>query len=155
MTNVPPDWDAYLRLQKQLDRKSTLNQHAWGLEAGLHLVLGGVSTEDDLGRGVRSACRRERHRARLRLVHLEKSELACAPVAVSLLQARRSLARLRRQVGVTNFMLICRVAEGHDYRTLSVALGDSPGALRARVLRLRRVLTCSESVPSSRLSRAS
>jgi hypothetical protein len=155
MPNVPPDWDAYLRLQQQLDRKSIIDQSTWGLEAGLNLALRGLSAEDDLDRAIRSACRRERHRARLRLVYLEKAEPVSSPVSVDALDARRSLGRLRLKVGAKNFQLICRVAEGHDYRSLSAALGDTPGALRARVFRLRRDLAdseCSRPLPLSKAS---
>src|SRR5687767_11275135 len=147
MMDAPLEWDAYRRLQEELARNTTINQHAWGLEAGLHATLSGA-TGDDADRAVRSERRRERHRAKLRLVHIGGGALVVPPVSVEALDARRALERLRVQLGARNWFLIRSIAEGEDYRSLSAVLGTAPGTLRARVHRLRLKLAELDAVPS-------
>ena len=153
MKHAHPEWDAYARLQEELARSTTINQHAWGLETGLHSTLSGASG-DDADRAVRSQRRRERHRARLRLIHIDGGDAVVSTVSVAALDARRALQRIRVQLGARNWFLIRSIAEGEDYRSLSALLGVAPGTLRARVRRLRLKLADLDAEVSFTLPRA-
>ena len=146
MVELPHPWGAYARLQEQLAHRSRVDSRAWSIEAGLNNPLEQeLPTVEDIDRTVQSASRKERHRAQLRLVYPTTFVRLSSDVTASL-AARRSLHRIRAKVTRDEWRLLLAVGEGHEYRDIAERLKVKAGALRARVLRLRRVLS-SESVP--------
>src|SRR5262245_42666425 len=67
--DLPQPWGAYARIQGQLDSLDTVDDRAWGLEAGLNRLLDGIPPETT-DRVIRSESRKERYRARLRRVNI-------------------------------------------------------------------------------------
>ena len=59
MEETEPDWAEYARLQKALDSKANVDNHAWGLEAGMNRPLDQkISTSQQTVRGGRVEGRR-------------------------------------------------------------------------------------------------
>jgi DNA-directed RNA polymerase specialized sigma24 family protein len=137
----PHSWSAYARLQETLERRRRVDEYAWGLEAGLNRVLDGVCSAEDLERAVRSGARKHRHRASLlRLVCAVGEHETSANDPAAALDARAVLSHIQRSVAHADWVLLRALAEGYGYRHIARALDVSPGALRARTLRLRRAL---------------
>jgi len=146
MPDLPLHWGAYLRLQTKLARERQVDEHTWGLEAGLNRILTATITSDeDVDRTVRSEGRKERYRTQLRHVYLNTEDLAVKPICENALHARRRLLRIRSRVTAEEWALLRAVGEGFEYKELAVASKAATGALRIRVLRLRRKLAAFES----------
>lgn len=141
MSDVPDPWGQYHRLQTKLLRKTQVDDYAWGLEAGLsHLLtaIGSATVEDSAERAVASRARRERNRLHLLRVHVDDRDESHRDVSEASLDAKRQLRAIRARVGGENWRLLQAVADGYEYSELAVLFGAAPGALRARVLRVRR-----------------
>lgn len=141
MSDGPSSWEEYLSLQSKLLRKSKVDDHSWGLEAGLNRLLAAIEvrTSVDVDRTVASRARRERNR--LRLLHIHGDRTATHdPAPEAALDAKRALEGIQKQVDAEQWRLICAVAEGHEYAELADSFEAAAGTLRARVLRLRRRL---------------
>jgi hypothetical protein len=139
MSELPRSWSTYLRLQQRLTRKHRVDSEAWGLEAGLNsLADKGAPSDEDVERLVRSASRRARYQNRLRRIYLvPNNPMGTGEDAVD---AVRKLRFLIRRIGAGDWAILVGVGEGYTYKELAAATGLSAGALRARVLRLRRSL---------------
>jgi hypothetical protein len=149
MSDVPDLWGQYYCLQSKLLRKTKIDDHGWGLEAGLDRLLTAVETptiDVVVERAVASRARRERNQRYLLCIHSER-EAAHREVSETALDAKRALHRIRARVGVEHWRLLCAVADGYEYSELTVLFGAAPGALRARVLRLRRRVTDATALP--------
>jgi hypothetical protein len=136
-------WDKYAFLQAELRDKPSVGNRSWGIEAGLNRILSAEPlssnhplANDDIERAVNNEQRRERHRAELRRLYLVKEEPG--PHPETSLQARAELRLARAKVTKSGWDLLCAVAVGRDYAEIATANGGAPGALRVRVLRLRR-----------------
>lgn len=135
----PRQWGAYERLQQKLARKHLVNDHAWGLEAGLNWLLDHLThpcCEEQAVRTVRSESRKERHRARLRRLHLPAPDLAPDRHAVT--YAGLHLRAAEAVVTPADWLFLRALGEGRRYDELAATLGVSPASLRIRALRLRR-----------------
>ena len=141
MLEVPHPWGAYARLQGELAHRTSVDSRSWGLEAGLdHTLTQSVHDAGDIERAVQSASRKERNRSRLLRIYPPAFSGLGADVAASV-DARRRLRRIRATVTPEEWVLLRAVGEGFEYRDMADRLKVNPGALRARVLRLRRVIT--------------
>ena len=86
MAELPQEWSAYARLQKQLDNKSAVDDTAWGLEAGLNRLVEGRGPdrasvdEEAVTRAVSNSIRRERYRRRLRALQLSADDFEARPL---------------------------------------------------------------------------
>lgn len=139
MSNTPHPWSTYARLQEKLVRRSSIDDHTWGLEAGLNRLLAQEPpAAEDVDRAVRSEGRKERYRTVLRRIHLTVQE--SAGNQESLFEARQRLRRAAAQVTAEEWVLLRAVGEGYEYKELATTARVAAGTLRARVLRLRRVL---------------
>jgi hypothetical protein len=96
-------------------------------------------TLDDLARTAASERRRERRRARLRLVYLTGDELVGADPHDAF-AAREALRVARANVSSHDWRLLCKLAEGYGYAELAAQSRSTPESLRVRVLRSRRRL---------------
>ena len=141
MSDLPEPWRAYARLQEKLARTRHVDGHTWGLETALNRILDGASfAADDLDRAVRSEARKERHRAALHRKYPPETSTG-QPTPENPIHARRLLRRARVLVTGAQWDLLYAVAEGQEYKDLATVADVAPGALRARVLRMRRTLT--------------
>jgi hypothetical protein len=139
MEQTCPDWDKYARLQAALDSKSGIDSHAWGLEAAMNGLLDKqLSTSDQAELAISSAARKERNRARLRRLYIGSPP----PVDIGpQIEARDELRIAREHLEPREWALLIAVAQGQAYDELAVVYGVGVGALRVRVLRIRRLLT--------------
>lgn len=141
MPDLPLHWGAYLRLQTKLARKRQVDDHTWGLEAGLNrIVTATIASDEDADRTVRSEGRKERYRTHLRHAYLNSDDFVVKPIPENAVHARRQLLRVRARVTAEEWALLRAVGEGFQYKELAVANKAAPGALRIRVLRLRQKL---------------
>jgi hypothetical protein len=132
-------WGAYARLQEKLARRGRVDDRTWGLEAGLNrLLAAGLPAEEDLHRTIRSESRKERHRTKLRRTYL--TDEASTGMLEHVVAARRRLRGIESRFPANDWILLRAVGEGHTYEEIARIAKVSPGALRARVLRLRRTL---------------
>ncbi|SRR6266481_4452682 len=145
MSDLLHPWSAYLRLQTKLARRRQIDDYSWGLEAGLSRILtGAIPSGEDVDRAVRSESRKERYRIQLRHAYLKTKDLTVKPIPENALDARRHLRRIRARVTAEEWALLRAVGEGFEYKELAVASNAATGALRIRVLRLRRRLVSFE-----------
>lgn len=135
-------WDAYLRLQSDLDATCQVSDWSWGLEAGLDAILAAVDKHEvkseptDLKTIVASARRRERHRSRQR--HIFAADLAPVPDEPARCDAHILLGHMRRISAIRDWQLISGVGVGMEYKAIAQMFGGTPGGLRVRMLRIRR-----------------
>jgi len=143
LADLPCSWDDYAHLQAALLRGCQITDRTWGLEEALNRVLASLQDNkplksDEIARAAASGGRRERHRARLRIVHLADNGVPAHPEDV--LATRHELHVARAKVSEWEWSVLCQVAAGYDYAELASANGGTPGSMRVRVLRLRRQL---------------
>ena len=137
-----PSWGAYTRLQAELSHDGRICDHTWGLETALNRILAfpqAKHTNEDVDRMAASARRRERHRTRLRLAHAARADTS--PSSETIVAARQELRAVRAKVVARDWALLCEVAGGRRYDEVAEIVGETPGSLRVRVLRLRRQLS--------------
>jgi len=138
MVELPHPWGAYARLQEQLDRRDQVDDLAWGLEAGLNRLLESLPP-NEIDHTVQSAGRKERYHAALRRANLTLEDGTGGSDPDGALDARDVLDDLQARVTPMEWGLLRAIGEGHEYSELAVGEA-TPGALRARVFRLRRLL---------------
>jgi hypothetical protein len=145
MSELPHQWDEYVRLQGQLGNRRHVDGSSWGLEAELDNLLKSIGSEkhipsaEELDRTARSESRKERHRATLRRVYL--TPIDPTSDTQGRLDARHELKAVQDQVAAKDWELLHAIGVGRDYEELAEARGVTVGSLRVRVLRLRRGLT--------------
>ena len=144
MADLPDPWGAYARQQQELSQKSQVDDKAWGLEAGLNLILAtdpalNSPSQDAIDRAVASCARLERYRARLRAIHLNHEE-PTGNADLKAIEALQSLQLIESRVADDDWVLLCEVAEGNEYAEVAAHRDATAGSLRARVFRLRRSL---------------
>ena len=86
-----------------------------------------------------TVARRERHQAVLRRTRLA-AVIATPPCTEATADAREQLRVAAGRIGLDNWPLLLSVASGEAYGDLARVHGCSAGALRVRVVRLRREL---------------
>ena len=135
---LPQRWDAYARLQHDLDRARRVDSLAWGLEAGLDALLAEDVSADPTGAiTVAAAARRERHRSATRR-HRIAPNLDGLLETGPQLDARAELGVVEKTVSSSDWKVLRAVGQGDDYATVADALGVTAASLRVRVLRIRR-----------------
>lgn len=146
MADLPVPWRTYARLQTQVSGSRRLTSLTWGAEAGLDFILASAShtppTPEEVGRTVAGAARRERHRAGLRAAHFGHEDTILD--AEDRCHARQRLRVIEASTDSTDLELLYAVAAGNGYSELAAAGHGTEGALRVRVLRLRRRLVGAE-----------
>jgi hypothetical protein len=121
-----------------LARRRRIDDHTWGLEAGLNQLVNDLDqpcSEANAARAIRSESRKERHRAALRRAYLLPPESIHDGHEVSL-QLRVAEATVTKP----DWALLCALGAGHSYDELTEHFGASPGSLRIRAMRLRRTI---------------
>lgn len=140
MADYPHQWRAYARLQTELARMDRVTPRSWGVEAGLNrslvLGLGDPAAVNEVDRARASGERRARYRAHLLRTGYDTPSRDEEPEDG--LHARERLRAIEAGMSSEDWQLLTAVAIGNDYRELAAASHGSEGALRVRVLRLRR-----------------
>jgi len=143
MADFPHPWRIYLQLQSALSRSRCVNNDTWGIEGGLDIILASPPdmspSDEDIARTISSKRRREQRRSRLRILHIRPDEDRTDPEQELL--ARSELRRISSQVRASDWVLLRSIGLGDDCADIAKKLGASIGAVRVRVLRLRRQLT--------------
>ncbi len=140
--NLPHPWGEYARLQALSSRKSTIDSFSWGLEEEMNLFLDNPAvytpeTARHFERHRATAARRERSRAQLREIHIDKLAVPASD-PVPQLEAREVLSMLESRVTSDQWALMMAVAQGHDYADISHKQAIGIGAARAQMWRLRQ-----------------
>jgi hypothetical protein len=156
MPDLPDPWNSYARLQAELapshrsdQRTWRIDDRSWGIEAALtRLLAEEPAVVGQLDRTVQSASRKERHRKRLRRIHLPAGRSTGTSVEDAL-DARDGLRRVAQRVSAEDSAILRAVGEGHLYEEIGANTHVASGALRARVLRLRRILYAHTGLPKA------
>jgi DNA-binding NarL/FixJ family response regulator len=141
MSELPQRWRAYADLQEKLALRRQVDYQTWGLEAGLNRLLvhsGESAMIEDADLAARSESRKERHRRKLRRLHLAVTDSVGHPEDV--LDARHRLRMAEEQVTAEEWALLRAVGEGEQYAKIATVVKVSVGVIRTRVFRLRRSL---------------
>ncbi len=136
MSEFPEPWATYQHVQNKLMQRDRVDDVAWGLEAGLNRSLTHASAPEDIHRAAHNASRKERYQTQLRSIHFAAEAIVGS--AENALIALQQLDRIRESVAAFDWNLLCDVADGVSYRGIADRQKTTPGALRVRVLRLRR-----------------
>lgn len=142
MTNDPDPWGAYARLQRDLNNISSINNRTWALESALNALIDAAAAAGspaETERIIPTAERRERHRARLRLIYAD--DLVPLRDGVERMEARATLSILRGRLRRDDWTLIASAAAGEDYASIARRTAATAASLRTRALRIRRRLT--------------
>jgi hypothetical protein len=142
MADFPPPWDMYASLQSSLRRQHRVGDRSWGTEAGMAHILnvpaGSQPTQHEVDQVVANGRRRERY---LDSRRASMPEDVAAPHPEGALHARHALGAIQRNVSDCDWQLLTAAAMGTDYGEIARTTPARPGALRVKVLRLRRELT--------------
>jgi hypothetical protein len=143
MTELPHPWNLYAQLQSALSHSYCINNDNWGIEGGLDIILAsppGIPppNDEDVARAISSKRKREYRRSKLRRLHIRPDE--DRPDPEQALLARSELRRVKSQVRASDWLLLRSVGLGHEYAEIARKIGSSAGAVRVRVLRLRKQL---------------
>lgn len=141
-------WGMYSLHQQQLARRSTIDDHAWGLEASLNALcadIAAITNIDDLRRATATASRRERYRNSI--LRRRASEVVGSsdwvvqtnPDGRCQAEARSDLMGLSRSLSTPELSLLVSIGEGADPKELATSLSITPEALRTRLSRARRL----------------
>jgi hypothetical protein len=142
MAELPHPWGTYAHFQDNLRRNYRIGDRSWGTEAGMDLILTCASSgippvSADISRAIATCRRRERFRASRQD---PLPENLATPHPDSVLLARNELEAIRRRIGEPNWNMLTAVATGRSYKEISASLSTSEGAVRVKVVRLRRAI---------------
>jgi hypothetical protein len=145
MAKVPQCWATYAHLQSQLSSQSNLDDHAWGLEGALNVILEPdfspeLTCEEEFRRAAASASRRRRdHVARFLTELNDEVDPSDGKDLLAEIVARQALRAIQDGIDQPeDLRLLSAVGHGHEYESLSRLLGQCESSLRGRALRLRR-----------------
>lgn len=129
MADIPQEWRAYASKQAELDRRSSVDPKAWGLEAGLDGLLDGSSTPETMDRTIASAARRSRYAQALLAKHMR---INVSVDGVAHLEARSALTTIELRLPAAQVTLLKAALKG---RRMMGA--DRTGLSRARAVARR------------------
>lgn len=109
MADIPQEWRAYASKQAELDRRSSVDPKAWGLEAGLDGLLDGSSAPDTVDRTIASTARRSRYAQALLARHMR---INVNIDGVAHLEARSALATIEQRMSTAHVMLLREAIKG-------------------------------------------
>lgn len=141
MADLPHPWNMYERLQNSLRHQHCVGDRSWGTEAGMAHILNAPAsfslTQHEIKQVVANDRRRER---RLHCRRVPMPEDVATPHPEGALHARHALLAIQRNVSDPNWQLLNALAIGTDYKEIARITRARSGALRIKVLRLRKVL---------------
>lgn len=124
MADIPHEWRAYASKQAELDRRSSVDPNAWGIEAGLNGLLDGTSAAEMVDRTIASGARRSRYSNALLARH---TRIHTSFDGIAHLEARSVLRRIELSMSAARVMLLKMSIEGR-----SMAGTSRTGLSRAR-----------------------
>lgn len=138
MVTLPPEWEAYARLQGQVARSCKADTRVEAIEAAMNKMLEGDNRLDEQAAttAAKTAARRERHRAVLRQRYLPHEEPATNLVPD--IEARSLCAQVKNVLTPTDWSMMASVAAGHSQREVASLFGCTPTAIGVRIFRVRR-----------------
>lgn len=138
MSEIPPPWDEYLRLQTRSSRRLKVDSYSWGMEEEMNLFLQDPEAKV-LARANASAARRERAHASLRERYA--AELATKPPALDKqLEAREALSLVKCTISPANWSLLLKVGQEFTQAEIAEEMGMNAASMRGIVFRLRNQL---------------
>lgn len=140
-------WSRYADLQQQNQQSQHLNDHTWGNESALNWLLASIANgtvpsnpaelDAALKRAIASGGRLRRSRSSmLRRWAVESN----AAVAHNPAEANIELAQIERSVEAGEASILFDAANGYTPREIAHRCASTPGAVRVRLMRLRRRL---------------
>jgi hypothetical protein len=131
----------YASLQDNLRRQQRVGDRSWGTEAGMAHILNAPADSPPMPHEVAQVVASERRRERYHDCRREPMpENVATPHPEGALHARHALSVIQRNVGDRNWQLLTAAAIGTDYEEIARTTHTRAGALRTKVLRLRREL---------------
>jgi len=144
-----PVWAAYLRVQKIIARRPSIDDYSYGLEMGLNHLIELQSNVTNLpfdanaeasraiASGRRTSNRRRHLDAKIELQIKDNLRLSIDATAEEAFDARQRLSRIFSQSGKTETVILYTTAIGHDSAAIAAHLKMKPATLRKRLDRLR------------------
>lgn len=148
MKNLAPQWQDYARIQREADRSRT-NSRYWAVDDAADVVLDWIKASPETSASNDATIRNlfsnraQKYRRRAQILHHQLVPVAAGVTVPSVseqVEAMAELDRLRGIVSEADWDLLVAIAEGESYADLADCLGDSVGALKMRVSRLRKQL---------------
>ncbi len=145
MTTLSYAWTTYARFQSRLSSFSTVDDHAWGLEGALNVILERdfcptVIDEDEFRRAAARASRKHRdHLARFLTESNEEVDFPDAKNLLSQVVAKQALRAIEAGLDQPEDReLLLAIGEGRGYEDVARLLNQPASSLRSKTLRLRR-----------------
>jgi|GEM_PF-6430709 len=138
-----PFWTAVEQLQKRADNHQRCHQYFWVADEQLEELLerpnhSDLSPEEfaKLGRQPRNRSKKYFNRKHILIeyVRTRSTKHSCQSAVT---EARDSVEAIKQSTSKADYELLCRLAGGGDYESLSDELGVPLGTLKARVSRAR------------------
>jgi DNA-directed RNA polymerase specialized sigma24 family protein len=148
MANSDYAWLRYAELQQRSRKAQNFNGYTWGLESALNFLLNAVETDTipsnpadldaALNRVIASGARLCRSRSATLKKWVLPSELTSTHTAA---EANIELARIEGAVKETDGKILLDAGLGYTDREIADRYASTPGAVRARLSRLRLKLS--------------
>jgi hypothetical protein len=132
-----PRWDAYASRQRQLSKRTTVDDLAWGLEAGLNELLDEAPQFDEADLALTSANERRRIRYRRSLLIRYSVHQPTSTEPLAGLEARSDLEALKRRLSRSQSTLLIAIGSGTSSAELAAQARITDQAIRTRVTRAR------------------
>jgi DNA-directed RNA polymerase specialized sigma24 family protein len=137
-------WLRYAELQQRTRKAQNFNDYAWGIESALNFLLNAVETgtlptnpadlDAALNRAIASGARLYRSRSAALKKWVLPSDLISTHTAA---EANIELARIEGSVKETDGKILLDAGLGYTDREIADRHSSTPGAIRARLSRLR------------------
>jgi DNA-directed RNA polymerase specialized sigma24 family protein len=155
MANSDYAWLRYAELQQRSRKAQNFNDYTWGLESALNFLLNAVETDTvpsnpadldaALNRAIASSARLCRSRSATLKKWVLPSELISTHTAA---EANIELARIEGAVKETDGKILLDAGLGYTDREIADRHASTPGAVRARLSRLRLKLSAGRRLES-------
>lgn len=139
MSEIPPPWDEYLRLQTRSSRRLKVDSYSWGMEEEMNLFLQNPEAKG-LTRANASAARRERAHASLRERHAAELATKLPPALDKQLEAREALRLIKCTISPGNWSLLLKVGQGLTQAEIAEEMAMNAASMRGVVFQLRNQL---------------
>jgi hypothetical protein len=150
MSNEDYAWLRYADLQQRSANLQQFSDYSWGIESALNYLLSIIQSgivpnttdlEVSLNRAIASGARLHRSRALARSTWVLPVDSASTTAGA---EARIELKRIGRTVREADQAIFIDVALGYTDRQIANRHASTPGAIRVRLLRLRRKLAAGD-----------
>jgi hypothetical protein len=146
MSETDYAWLRYADLQERSRNTHYSNDYSWGIEAALDYLLDVTATgnvpsapvlDAAISRAISSGARLRRSRSAALKKWLRPAESLSTSGAA---EASAALSKIRRIVSRADHRILLAAAHGYSDREIAGRQASTPGAIRARIFRLRHKL---------------